>query len=629
MRLSILRENKPMIATVISGFLILLGLIVMRGSAASLAPAIFIASFLIGGFHQAIEGVKDTLENKKLNVDILMVLAAVGASIIGYWMEGALLIFIFSLSGSLEILATNKSTKSITDLMNLTPEKAKRIQADGEIEEVDTLSLMIGEQLLVTKGATIPIDSEIIQGAGLIDESAITGESLPVERSKGEEVVGGTLNIGGPIVVSVTKEPSDTLFAKIIRLVEEAQSTPSKTATFIESIESKYVMAVLVFVPVMIAVFYFGLHWTWNESFYRGMVLLTVASPCALVASATPAALSAISNAAKRGMLFKGGAYLENFEQIHAIAFDKTGTLTQGKHSVTDTYILEGPHASDTLQAAVTLERASSHPIAQAILSAFSAQEKRKDLTETLDMEDVEELPGKGLQGTWNGAVWKIGKKEFATPHADPSFSERAAAIQKEGKTVIYISRNDEEAGFIGLQDLPKEGAKETIAYFQSKGIQTILITGDNHETGEAIGQMLGVDKVYANTLPDEKAAIILQLEKELGLVAMVGDGINDAPALASASVGIAMGAGTDIAIDAADVVLMQGDLLQLTHSHALSQRLKKVTMQNVVFSLSVILLLILSNLLQVITLPLGVIGHEGSTILVILNGLRLLKTKE
>lgn len=611
-----------MIATIVSGLLIVVGIILMAGEAASMAPLVFIASFLIGGWYQAVEGVQDTIENKKLNVDILMVLAAIGASVIGYWMEGALLIFIFSLSGSLEVMATNRSTKSITDLMNLTPEKAKKILDNGDIEEVATNSLHIGEKLLVTKGATIPIDSEIIQGVGLVDESAITGESLPAERMVGEEVVGGTLNIGGPIVVRVTKDPSDTLFAKIIRLVEEAQSTPSRTATMIENIEGKYVISVLIFVPLMIALFYFGLNWTWNESFYRGMVLLTVASPCALVASATPAALSAISNAAKQGVLFKGGAYLENFEQIQAIAFDKTGTLTLGKHTVTNTFIEEDFDKDEIIAAAVALERLSAHPIAQAIVSSFQSPS-------LAEMTDIEEIPGKGLQGTWHGALWKIGKKEFAAPNAGNVFSERAQSVQKEGKTVIYISRNGQEAGFIGLQDLPKEGAKETIAYFKSKGIHTILITGDNVETGEAIGQMLGVEKVYANTLPDEKAQIIHDLQNKHGLVAMVGDGINDAPALASASVGIAMGAGTDIAIDAADVVLMQGDLTQLSYSHRLSSRLKTITMQNIVFSLAVIFILIVSNLLQVISLPLGVIGHEGSTILVILNGLRLLQKKE
>lgn len=620
--LNSLKENKPMIATIVSGLLIVVGIILMAGEAASMAPLVFIASFLIGGWYQAVEGVQDTIENKKLNVDILMVLAAIGASVIGYWMEGALLIFIFSLSGSLEVMATNRSTKSITDLINLTPEKAKKILDNGDIEEVATNSLHIGEKLLVTKGATIPIDSEIIQGVGLVDESAITGESLPAERMVGEEVVGGTLNIGGPIVVRVTKDPSDTLFAKIIRLVEEAQSTPSRTATMIENIEGKYVISVLIFVPLMIALFYFGLNWTWNESFYRGMVLLTVASPCALVASATPAALSAISNAAKQGVLFKGGAYLENFEQIQAIAFDKTGTLTLGKHTVTDTFIEEDFDKDEIIAAAVALERLSAHPIAQAIVSSFQSPS-------LAEMTDIEEIPGKGLQGTWHGALWKIGKKEFAAPNAGNVFSERAQSVQKEGKTVIYISRNGQEAGFIGLQDLPKEGAKETIAYFKSKGIHTILITGDNVETGEAIGQMLGVEKVYANTLPDEKAQIIHDLQNKHGLVAMVGDGINDAPALASASVGIAMGAGTDIAIDAADVVLMQGDLTQLSYSHRLSSRLKTITMQNIVFSLAVIFILIVSNLLQVISLPLGVIGHEGSTILVILNGLRLLQKKE
>src|SRR5699024_7669999 len=293
-------------------------------------------------------------------------------------------------------------------------------------------------------------------GNAVIDESAITGESLPAERTKGEEVIGGTLNIGSSVVVQVSKNASDTLFAKIIRLVEEAQGTPSKTATFIEEIENKYVTAVLIFVPVMIAVFYFILNWSWNESFYRGMVLLTVASPCALVASATPASLSAISNAAKQGMLFKGGAYLENFDHIRAIAFDKTGTLTKGRHTVTDTVIKDGWEGEKVLQAAVALEKASNHPIGQAILNSFSTS------VDSIEMMDIIEESGHGLEGKWDGNRWKIGKKEFTVIHPDDAFAERALAIQKEGKTVIYISCNNEVVGFIGLQDLPKDGARET-----------------------------------------------------------------------------------------------------------------------------------------------------------------------
>ena len=619
----LIKENKPMVATIISGLLIMVGLVLTFANYHTIAALIYITSFIIGGFHQAKEGMQDTVQNKKLNVDILMVLAALGASAIGYWMEGALLIFIFSLSGSLEVYATNKSTKAITDLMNLTPESAMLIQEDGSFKEVPTASLSIGDKLMVAKGTNIPIDSILLSKEGLIDESAISGESIPSEKIAGEEVIGGTINLQEGIIVQVSKDSSDTLFAKILRMVDEAQSTPSKTATMIEAIENKYVLSVLIFVPVMIAIFYFVLNWGWNESFYRGMVLLTVASPCALVASAAPATLSAISNSARKGILFKGGSYLENFGQIHAIAFDKTGTLTEGKPVVTESFFKPEEDKQAIINVCVAMEKTSTHPIARAIVTAFS-ETSDHDLV----IENMKDITGHGLAGIAYGSEWKIGKKDYALVEHESNFINKAEILQNEGKTVVYLSKNDEVVAYFGLLDAPKEEAKQMVAYFKSQGVYTIMITGDNAATSATVGNIVGVDEVRANCLPDEKAEIIKELENKYGSIAMIGDGINDAPALANASIGIAMGAGTDIAMDVADVVLMQNDLAQLAYSHQLSNRLKKITIQNIVFAISVILILIISNLFQVITLPLGVVGHEGSTILVILNGLRLLKSR-
>ncbi|WP_414838778.1 heavy metal translocating P-type ATPase [Carnobacterium sp. TMP28] len=616
------KENKPMVATILSGLLIIIGLFFTFTGYTTIAALVYISSFIIGGFHQAKEGLQDTIQNKKLNVDILMVLAALGASAIGYWMEGALLIFIFSLSGSLEVYATNKSTKAITELMNLTPESAMLIQPDGSIKEIPTSSLSIGDKLMVSKGTTIPIDGILLSKEGLIDESAISGESIPSEKVAGDEVIGGTINLQEGITVQVSKDSSNTLFAKILRMVDEAQSTPSKTATMIEAIENKYVISVLVFVPVMIAIFYFILNWGWNESFYRGMVLLTVASPCALVASAAPATLSAISNSARKGILFKGGSYLENFGQIRAIAFDKTGTLTQGKPVVTESFFKPEEDKQAIINVCVAMEKTSTHPIARAIVQAFSETSDHE-----LVIENLKDHTGHGLSGKAYGEEWKIGKKDYALIEKNTLFTDKAETLQEEGKTVIYISKNNQVVAYFGLLDTPKEEAKQMVDYFKSQGVYTIMITGDNPATAATVGAIVGVDEVKANCLPDEKAELIKELKIKYGSIAMIGDGINDAPALANASIGIAMGAGTDIAMDVADVVLMKNDLTQLAYSHQLSNRLKKITIQNIVFAISVIVLLIISNLFQLITLPLGVVGHEGSTILVILNGLRLLKT--
>lgn len=621
--MKLLKNNPAMIATLISGLLIILGWLFTMNAQTTLATFIFLASFIIGGFKQAKEGFIDTYQNKHLNVDILMVLAAVGASIIGYWMEGALLIFIFSLSGSLEEYATNKSTEAIASLMHMQPDTALKIQNDGTTKEVTLKSLAIDDLVFVPKGASIPIDGIIEKGNGLIDEAAISGEPLPVEKTIGDAIFGGTINLEEGITLRVSKDVNDTLFSKIIRLVEEAQNTPSKTATMIKQIESTYVKIVLTFVPIMIAVFYFILQWGWNESFYRGMVLLVVASPCALVASATPATLAAISNGAKHGILFKGGAYLENFSQIKAIAFDKTGTLTKGMPVVTDSYFSEEINQEQLINVVVAMEKTSTHPLAKAIVHYFEPK-----ITASLTLESIQDHTGHGLTCQIDHRQWKIGKKEYITEdsQANPSLFQTAEKLQKQGKTVVYVNQDGKTVGYFGLLDVPKSDAKEMIAFFKKQHIQTIMITGDNEATGQTIGKQLGVDQIYANCLPETKTQIIQALKEEYGTIAMVGDGINDAPALATAAIGIAMGAGTDIAMDVADVVLMKNELSKLNYSYELSKKLKKVTIQNMVFSISVISLLILSNLFQLINLPLGVIGHEGSTILVILNGLRLLQ---
>ncbi|MCC5894658.1 MAG: heavy metal translocating P-type ATPase [Alkalibacterium sp.] len=619
---ALLKNNKPMMLTIISGGLIMIGGLFMYWDLAPVDALVFLVSFLIGGYYQGKEGITELVKDKTLNVDILMILAAIGASVIGYWLEGALLIFIFSLSGSLEVYTTNKSTDAISSLMQLTPDTALRVKEDGSTEEVSTEQLSIHDTVMVPKGSAIPIDGILLSDYALIDESAISGESIPVNKSKGSEVIGGTLNVTNAITMEVSTDYGDTLFAKIIRLVDEAQGTPSKTATLIHSIETKYVKIVLIFVPVMILFFQYGLNWGFNESFYRGMVLLTVASPCALMASASPATLSAISNGAKKGVLYKGGSFLENFSTVNAIAFDKTGTLTEGRPKVTYERFDSKGDEGKIKAAVVQMERASSHPLARAVVEYYqSVAFEEADL-----LSSINEVEGNGLEGFSGADHWKIGKKEFVVRDESDRLAAEALEKQKEGKTVLYISLNGALRGFVALQDIPAPGAKEVVDYFKAQGIYTIMITGDNEATGQSIGSMIGVDEVKANCLPDKKAKLILELKEKYGTIVMVGDGINDAPALANASIGIAMGAGTDLAMESADVVLVKNDLGQLPYSHQLSKRLNKIILQNVVFSISVILFLITVNVLQLINLPLGVIGHEGSTILVILNGLRLLK---
>lgn len=612
-------QNKIILATAISGVLMIVGFFAERAGF-SYYPFIYIIGMIIGGFHQTKEGIKETIEENHLSVDLLMALAAIGACLIQYYFEGIMLTFIFSLSGSLEEYTMNKSKKEIESLLELQPEEAHLLLPDGHTKIVPVETLKIGDHLQVPKGESLPIDGVLNTDMATINEATITGESVPAEKIASEEVFAGTINVGNTFEMTVTKTSDDTIFSKIVQLVDEAQNTPSKTASFIDRIENTYVKVVLMLVPLMIFIPYLFLGWSWSESFYRGMVLLVVASPCALVASATPASLAAISNGARNGVLFKGGMFLDQLAELQAIAFDKTGTLTNGTPVVTDTFILE--REQDVINTVVAIESTSTHPLAMALTKHFRSQ-----VTDRLPNLIVNDLTGSGLEGKTDEETWRVGKADFVS--TQPLENEDMTHVlkwQKEGKTVVFLSCNNQIVAFFALLDTPKENAQAAIHYFQSENIHTTMITGDHPQTAKAVGQMLNIDEIHAGQTPEEKTVLIKQQKEKYGINAMVGDGINDAPALANATIGVAMGQGTDIAIDVADMVLMQSDLSKLTMSHKIAKKLKRITTQNIIFSVSVIVLLIIFNFMQAVSLPLGVIGHEGSTILVILNGLRMLK---
>lgn len=612
-------QNKIILATAISGVLMIVGFFAERAGF-SYYPFIYIIGMIIGGFHQTKEGIKETIEENHLSVDLLMALAAIGACLIQYYFEGIMLTFIFSLSGSLEEYTMNKSKKEIESLLELQPEEAHLLLPDGHTKIVPVETLKIGDHLQVPKGESLPIDGVLNTDMATINEATITGESVPAEKTASEEVFAGTINVGNTFEMTVTKTSDDTIFSKIVQLVDEAQNTPSKTASFIDRIENTYVKVVLMLVLLMIFIPYLFLGWSWSESFYRGMVLLVVASPCALVASATPASLAAISNGARNGVLFKGGMFLDQLAELQAIAFDKTGTLTNGTPVVTDTFILE--REQDVINTVFAIESTSTHPLAMALTKHFRSQ-----VTDRLPNLIVNDLTGSGLEGKTDEETWRVGKADFVS--TQPLENEAMTHVlkwQKEGKTVVFLSCNNQIVAFFALLDTPKENAQAAIHYFQSENIHTTMITGDHPQTAKAVGQMLNIDEIHAGQTPEEKTVLIKQQKEKYGINAMVGDGINDAPALANATIGVAMGQGTDIAIDVADMVLMQSDLSKLTMSHKIAKKLKRITTQNIIFSVSVIVLLIIFNFMQAVSLPLGVIGHEGSTILVILNGLRMLK---
>lgn len=607
-----------------SGILILTGWILAKLDQQAVSVFFYILAYVIGGYFKAKEGITDTVQNKTLNVELLMVLAALGSAIIGYWEEGAILIFIFALSGALETYTMSKSRKEISALMSLQPEEAWLIK-DGKEVKVAVEKLQVGDHIFVKPGERIPADGCVIKGRTSVDQAAITGESIPVGKGLNDDVFAGTVNISGSITVEITKPSSETLFQKIITLVQNAESQKSPSQQFIDRFEGTYVKLVLAIVSLMLFLPHYIFGWSWNETFYRAMVLLVVASPCAVVASIMPATLSAISNGARKGILFKGGSHLESLGNLRAIAFDKTGTLTQGKPEVSQ-YLVK-PNLEDEkqkiLQIVAAIEKHSNHPLAQAIIRFATT----KNQNVPFELDSIEDVSGWGVKAFFNGETWKIGKRAFMDGNIEEVIDEKQRSfLEEQGNTIVYIEKDQQVVAAFALKDIVREESKQAITNLQALGIEPIMLTGDNANTANAIASEVGIIHYIYECLPENKANEIRAIKEKYGLTAMVGDGINDAPALATADIGMAMGEGTDAALETADVVLMKNDLTKISQAIHLSKRMNRIIKQNLVFSISVIILLVMSNFFQSIDLPLGVIGHEGSTILVILNGLRLLK---
>lgn len=614
-----------LIAAIVSGILILAAWFIGRDGSPTLSISLYIVAFLIGGFAKAKEGIEETIADKQLNVEMLMVFAAIGSAVIGYWAEGAILIFIFAISGALETYTLNKSHKEISALMELQPEEAWLIQEDGSTVSVSTDSLSVGSRILVKPGERIPVDGVIFNGTTSVDMSAINGESVPVTKAENDELFAGTVNISGAIQMEMTKPSSETLFQKIITLVQNAQSEKSPSQQFIEKFEGTYVKIVIFTVIVMMFLPHYLFDWDWTTTFYRAIVLLVVASPCALVASIMPATLAAVSNGAKRGILFKGGVHLEHLGSLKAIAFDKTGTLTAGKPVVTDFIVRENADPDQTLALLSSIEAQSNHPLAIAIVKYAEEQEVFQRAN-----PQIEDVPGYGIHANTDSGEILVGNPKFiGTKLIDDFHDGIVEKLSNEGKTVVSMKDAEGIIAVIALKDTLRPEAIQAIKDLKQLGIRSIMLTGDNEKTANTIANEAGLDRYVAECLPEKKVEELKKLLIEYGEVGMVGDGINDAPALATATSGIAMGEGTDVALETADVVLMQNDLTRISYAVKVSKKMQRIVKQNVFFSVAVIAVLIISNFMQVVDLPLGVIGHEGSTILVILNGLRLLNRVE
>ncbi|KAF1301039.1 heavy metal translocating P-type ATPase [Candidatus Enterococcus willemsii] len=586
-----------------------------------IANVLFTGTILFSGFHIIIEGlgdtVRDSIEAKRFrpNLHLLMTLATLGAVAIGNFEEGALLILIFAAAHFLEEYVDGKSKREITNLLNMNPTEARLILADDTVKVISVDDVKVGARLQVLNGDQVPTDGVILSGRTAIDESSINGESMPKEKNVGDEVFGSTINGSGTFTMEVTKDSSETVFAKILQLVNQSQGNLSKTATFIKRMEPIYVTIALLLFPLVVLSGPYLLGWSWDLSWYRGMVFLISVSPCALAASAVPTTLSTISNLAKKGVLVKGGAFLSTLAGVKAFAFDKTGTLTNGKPVVTDYSFEDNQELIDIV---VSMEKQTNHPLATAIIAKFPT-------SNVLDLT-VENEVGKGLSAVYQGHNYRIGKPSSFMQVPEALKAEERQLAQ-EGKTVVFVAKDEVVVGLLALMDVPNKDAKQAIQYFQQVGIHTTMITGDAQLTGEAVAKQLGIDEVVANVMPEDKAKIAKEQQEAYGTVGMVGDGINDAPALVTSDVGIAMGDGTDVAIDVADVVLMKNDLSKLVYAHQLAKKMDRVIWQNLIFAMFVVLVLVVLNFLGKSSIALGVILHEGSTIVVILNGLRLLLT--
>ena len=609
---------------------------------ASWAMPFNLIAYAAGGY-TTIRSSVSKIFHLELDVELLMVIAAIGAAVLGNWHEGMILLFLFSLSDTLQDYAMDRSRRAIKKLLKLRPTDA-RVLRDGVEVTIPAKDLMTGDHMIVRPGEMLAADGTIHSGESDLNEASITGESKPVDKGPGAAVFAGALNGAGSLDVIVTRAAEDTTLAKIVQMVESAQSQKSRTQRLLDDVENYYAWTVIASSLLIILVPWLVLGNDFTTSFYRGMVLLVVASPCALVISTPATVLSAIACGARHGLLFKGGVHLENLAEVKVACFDKTGTLTHAKLRVTDiiTGAGDAAHEAELLGIAAALEQRSEHPIARAIVAA--AQERGLALP---PMTHFVNMPGRGAHATVDGLLVWIGGQRMFLEHGErvPEFLlAEQARLEGEGKTVLLVHRelsrdagvgvHERDGGWVGLvavADTIRADAATVMAGLKAAGIQrTVMLTGDNPSVAAMVAKECGVDEYHAGLLPDEKVALLHRLQKDVGPVLMVGDGVNDAPALAHASVGLAMGgAGSDVALESADAVLMGDDLKKIPFAVRLSRRTVRVVEANLAFALGVIVLLVASTFLFKLQMPFGVVGHEGSTLLVALNGLRLLGMRE
>ncbi|MCE5199708.1 MAG: cation-translocating P-type ATPase [Armatimonadota bacterium] len=612
--------------TAISGVLLGAGLAVgAMGINHTISVILLLLSAITGGIYTARSGVL-SIRSLTLDTNFLVTAAAVGAIALGDFSEAAAVMFLFSLGSTLEAYTVDRTRRSIKSLIEAFPTHAS-VKRNGRIEQLHLHDIEIGDIVLIKPGEKMPVDGTVVSGETSVDESPITGESILKDKQRGDTIYAGSINGRGSIEVRTTTTSDDNTLARIVHLVEEAQAQKAPSQRFSETFGRVYTPVVIGLAVLVAAGGPFLLGGDPRDWVARALTLLVVSCPCALVISTPVAIVAAIGNAAKSGVLIKGGAHLEMLGDVSVVAFDKTGTLTVGKPAVTDVVALNGRTKEDVLSYAAAAESRSEHPLADAIID----KSREMGLPERV-VSFFEALPGKGARAVVNGEVIYIGSRRMLEEHSIPMpNSDELDELLAKGVTVVYVMDEEKLWGAIGASDTVRESSAPAIAKLRSAGIdRTVMLTGDTAQTGQAIATLLGIDEHHSELLPEDKLSKIRGLADGRGArVAMVGDGINDAPALAAADVGIAMGAaGTHAAIEAADVALMADDIVMLPYAVTLSRRAKRIIRQNVALALLVIAILVSGALFKWVSLSTGVIGHEGSALLVIANSMRLLKRR-
>lgn len=620
-----LKINASLTAITLVGLLLGVYFQVTGGEVWQIATA-FTVAFLAGGIPAA-QGAFAELLKKKLDIDLLMVLAALAAAGVGEARDGAILLFLFSLAGTLEEYAMGNTKRAVVALMKLRPDEANLEALDGQVTRVAVESLAVGQIVVVKPGEKIPVDGVVLSGTSAVDQSSMTGESVPVDKAVGDGVFAGTVNGHGVLRVAVEKTASHSTLAQMITLVTEAQAKRSPSERFSDWFGERYTIVVLVgsFIALL-GFLVFGD--SSADAFYKAATLLVVASPCAIVISVPAAILSALAASARKGMLFKGGAALETFAAIDIVAFDKTGTLTEGKMQVKQVAAI-GVSEHQLMQLAASLEAHSEHPLAKSILTHAATFGIVPGA-----VEQVEAVPGKGIYATIEGHRYFAGNRKMLAESGlavDAKTEEALAVLETAGQTAIIIG-SESVLGVIGISDTVRASAKETITALRKSGIKRIvMLTGDHRTVAEAVAREIGIlpADIFSDLLPTDKVAMVEKLRGE-GTVSFVGDGVNDAAALATSHVGVAMGtAGSDVALEAADVALLSDDLGALLRARKLSLQANRIIKQNLTFALGILVIMVLLTVFtDKLSLPLGVIGHEGGTLLVVLNGLRMLWQK-